>query len=63
MGNHYIELDKDDEGNIYLNIHTGSRNLGKQVAEYYQDVANDNINNHKKEYEAEKEQVIKELKK
>lgn len=31
-GNHFIELDKDDEGNVYLVIHTGSRNLGKQVA-------------------------------
>lgn len=30
-GNHFIELDKDDEGNVYLVIHTGSRNLGKQV--------------------------------
>lgn len=35
-GNHFIELDKDDESNVYLVIHTGSRNLGKQVAEIYQ---------------------------
>ena len=35
-GNHFIELDKDDDGHIYLVIHTGSRNLGKQVAEIYQ---------------------------
>lgn len=35
-GNHFIELDKDDDGDIYLVIHTGSRNLGKQVAEIYQ---------------------------
>ncbi len=35
-GNHFIELDKDDEGNIYLIIHTGSRNLGLQVAKIYQ---------------------------
>ena len=35
-GNHFIELDSDDEGNVYLVIHTGSRNLGKQVAEIYQ---------------------------
>lgn len=35
-GNHFIELDRDDEGNLYLVIHTGSRNLGKQVAEIYQ---------------------------
>ena len=35
-GNHFIELDRDDDGNLYLVIHTGSRNLGKQVAEIYQ---------------------------
>ena len=38
-GNHFIEIDVDDEGNKYLVIHTGSRNLGKQVADYYQDLA------------------------
>ena len=42
-GNHFIEVDKDDEGNLYLVIHTGSRNLGKQVCEYYMKVANDNL--------------------
>ena len=35
-GNHFIELDHDDEGSVYLVIHTGSRNLGKQVADIYQ---------------------------
>ena len=40
-GNHFIELDKDDENNIYLVIHTGSRNLGKQIAEYYQTLADE----------------------
>ena len=35
-GNHFIEIDLDDEGNKYLIIHSGSRNLGTQVAEYYQ---------------------------
>jgi RNA-splicing ligase RtcB len=35
-GNHFIEVDKDDEGQLYLVIHTGSRNLGLRVAEYYQ---------------------------
>ena len=40
-GNHFIELDKDEEGCVYLVIHTGSRNLGKQVAEYYQSLAYD----------------------
>jgi tRNA-splicing ligase RtcB len=38
-GNHFIELDIDDDGNNYLVIHSGSRNLGKQVADYYQNLA------------------------
>ena len=38
-GNHFIELNKDEEGNYWLLIHSGSRNLGKQVAEYYQKLA------------------------
>lgn len=38
-GNHFIEIDADEEGNKYLVIHTGSRNLGKQVCEIYQDIA------------------------
>lgn len=36
-GNHFIEVNKDNKGNLYLVVHSGSRNLGKQVAEYYQD--------------------------
>lgn len=35
-GNHFIEVDKDDDGTLYLVIHTGSRNLGLRVAELYQ---------------------------
>lgn len=35
-GNHFIEADKDDDGNIYIVVHSGSRHLGKEVAEYYQ---------------------------
>jgi len=38
-GNHFIEIDKDDEGNLYLVIHSGSRHLGREVAEYYQEQA------------------------
>lgn len=38
-GNHFIEVDADEDGNKYLVIHSGSRNLGKQVAEYYQNLA------------------------
>lgn len=35
-GNHFIELDKDDNGDIWLVIHTGSRHLGIEVCDYYQ---------------------------
>lgn len=38
-GNHFIEGNIDKDGNIYLVVHTGSRYLGKQVAEYYQELA------------------------
>ena len=37
-GNHFIEIDVDDEGNKYLVIHSGSRNLGVQVCKYWQEV-------------------------
>ena len=36
-GNHFIEVDKDDEGNLYLVVHSGSRHLGVEVAGYYQE--------------------------
>jgi RNA-splicing ligase RtcB len=42
-GNHFIELDKDEENRLYLVVHSGSRNLGKQVCEYYQKTAADNL--------------------
>jgi len=38
-GNHFIELGKDEDGILYLIVHSGSRNLGKQVAEFYQKIA------------------------
>lgn len=38
-GNHFLEIDKDNEGKLYLVVHSGSRNLGKQVAELYQEMA------------------------
>lgn len=34
-GNHFIEVDKDDDGSLYVVIHSGSRHLGKEVTEYY----------------------------
>ena len=36
-GNHFIEADKDAEGNVYIVVHSGSRHLGTEVAEYYQE--------------------------
>lgn len=38
-GNHFIEMNEDENGKLYLVIHSGSRHLGKQIAEYYQDRA------------------------
>lgn len=37
--NHFIEVNSNDIGELYLTIHTGSRNLGVQVCKYYQDLA------------------------
>lgn len=36
-GNHFIEADKDEDGNIYIVVHSGSRRLGLEVAGYYQE--------------------------
>lgn len=57
-GNHFIEIDVDDENNKYLVIHTGSRNLGKQVAEYYQNLAIE-LCSGKEEMFKRKEEIIK----
>lgn len=38
-GNHFLEVDKNDEGELYLVVHSGSRHLGKQMADYYQKLA------------------------
>jgi len=43
-GNHFIEISKSNKGDYYILIHTGSRNLGKQVAQFYQNKA---TNSHK----------------
>lgn len=37
-GNHFIEADKDDDNNIYIVVHSGSRHLGVEVAKYYQEM-------------------------
>lgn len=38
-GNHFIELQKDEEDTLWIMIHSGSRNLGKQVGDYYNEIA------------------------
>lgn len=58
-GNHFIEIDIDEDNNKYLVIHTGSRNLGKQVAEYYQELANQLCNYNIGEYKEKQQELIK----
>ena len=57
-GNHFIEIDKDDFNNKYLVIHSGSRNLGLQVAKHYQDVGYNNLNYNNSEYEEKSKEII-----
>lgn len=56
-GNHFIEIDRANDGTFYLVIHTGSRNLGKQVAEIYQHLAIDLAKGKDKFFE-QKENII-----
>jgi RNA-splicing ligase RtcB len=56
-GNHFIEIDRAGDGTFYLVIHTGSRNLGKQVAEIYQRLAID-LAKGKDKFFAQKEEII-----
>lgn len=57
-GNHFIEIDKASNGTYYLIIHSGSRNLGKQVAEIYQQLAID-LHMGKEEYFKKKDDIIR----
>ncbi len=47
-GNHFIEIDQDEDENLYLIIHSGSRFLGKETAEFYQNEAYNQLNNRSK---------------
>lgn len=60
-GNHYLEIDQDKNGNLYLVVHTGSRNLGKQVCEIYQEKAIKHCS-YENEMKEEKSKIIKYLK-
>lgn len=42
-GNHFAELDTDDENHVYLVIHTGSRHIGKAICNYYQNLASEKL--------------------
>ena len=65
-GNHFWELDRDEEDNIWLVVHTGSRRSGKDVAEYYQRQAYESLNEtgdkRKKRIAGEREAYIEQLK-
>lgn len=58
-GNHFIEIDKDDNDNLYLIIHSGSRHLGLEVAKYYQNEAYKRLSNPSNE---EINKIVAELK-
>ena len=60
-GNHFIEVDEAADGTKYLVIHSGSRNLGKQVAELYQRLAID-LNKGKETYFKQRDEIIRTLK-
>ena len=57
-GNHFIEIDVASDGTKYLVIHSGSRNLGKQVAEIYQALAVD-LNAGKADYNEQRAELIR----
>ncbi|SFR88567.1 RtcB family protein [Anaeromicropila populeti] len=60
-GNHFIEVDQAADGTKYLVIHTGSRNLGKQVAEIYQQLAID-LSKGKETYFQQRDEIIRTFK-
>ena len=60
-GNHFIEVDAASDGTKYLVIHSGSRNLGKQVAEIYQRLAVE-LHKGREEYFRQRDEIIRTLK-
>ena len=61
-GNHFSEIDKDEEGNKYLIIHSGSRHLGVAVCSYFMNVANAGRIGSRERHEKEKKELIAKLK-
>ena len=62
-GNHFLEINETTKGKHYLVVHSGSRNLGKQVAEYYQHEAIDFWKNGGADYQEGCKKIIADLKK
>ena len=58
VGNHFIEIDESDDGEKYLVIHTGSRNLGVQVADFYQDLADKLVNHDLEGYYKKRDEIL-----
>lgn len=54
-GNHFIEIQKGSDGHIWIMVHSGSRNLGKKVADYYNKLAIENAHKFKEYGEVPKE--------
>lgn len=61
-GNHFIEVDEDEEGNKYLVIHSGSRHLGVQVCSHFMEVANANRLGSRERHEQERKDLIANMK-
>lgn len=57
-GNHFIEIDESEDGEKYLVIHTGSRNLGVQVADFYQDLADKLVNHDLEGYYKKRDEIL-----
>lgn len=58
-GNHFIEANKDEDGHIYIVVHSGSRHLGLEIANLYQEAAYASLTSYSKD---EIEKIIEELK-
>jgi len=61
-GNHFIEINESSNGKKYLVVHSGSRNIGLQIAKHYQRKAFDYHNGINDDFEKEKKELVKEYK-
>ena len=61
-GNHFIEVDKNNDDDLYLVIHTGSRHLGLEVCKYYQNLAYESLKNKNGSLKELSNKLIEELK-